>query len=446
MSAKWKFVFLFLFLLAFRTAFGLSAPFFSPDELQTYLIGLKCFTTGAWPYFGPDLIVTETGFQSQIPGSLEGLLIGLPFHLLPIPETPFILVNLLSLAGLALFSLYGSKRLPEIPFWFIFSWLALLPWNLHESVNIINPSYLLFGSCLFFVGFLESLPNLSLRWLSPTIAYALMGFGLFWDMQFHFSWILLPPFILASTVSRGWFWIKTRKSSSVISVSSVVNPFLGFAGGSVIPLAFLVPTFLKYGLSPGASGMSLSVGFNSENFLSFFTILARFFSLPSYELLRFIGLNTVERIQFLKDPWIIVPGGFLVLLGILQVPALVLWGWFKDPRHPDARTLQRWTLAAFLLVWVSFWFTSKPPAAHIYYILLPLVAIYSLYIVSRLASNRLWRILGVICLGANLWFETGYMVQKLKIQSLYLNRPLVVKSIQEKDYRILAERRTGSIY
>ena len=441
MKTYWKFALLFIFLLAFRTAFGLSAPFFSPDELQTYLIGLKCYTTGSWPFFGPDLIVTETGFQSQIPGALEGLLIGLPFHLLPIPEAPFLLVNLISLAGLGLLSFYTAKRLPEIPAWFIFTWLALLPWNLHESANTINPSYLLFGSCLFFVGFLEALPSLSLRWLPVSASFAFMGFGLFWDMQFHFSWILLPPFVLAAFVVR--CWLNPKRPSSPNTVGKML---VGFFSGAALPLAFLVPTFLTYGLFAGASGMRLSVGFNSGNFLAFPSILARFFSLPSFELLRFIGLNTVERVQFLKNAWITIPGVFLIAVGFLQPLVLLVAGWFKDSRHPEALGLQRWTLAAFLTVWVSFWFTSKPPAAHIYYILLPLIALYSFYIGGRWAREPRWRILGVVCLAANLWFESGYMIQKLKSQSLYLNRPLVVKAIQEKDYRILAERRPGSLY
>src|SRR5258708_40298347 len=116
MSKLLKFILLFFFLFAFRTAFGLSQPFFGVDELQTYLIGLKCYTTGTWPYFGPDLIVTETGFYTQIPGALEGLLVGLPFHLLPIPEAPFLLLNLLSLSALALLSRYITRHLPEVPF------------------------------------------------------------------------------------------------------------------------------------------------------------------------------------------------------------------------------------------------------------------------------------------------------------------------------------------
>src|SRR5882757_2034604 len=86
-----------LLAFCFRLAFGLCSDFWNPvgDEKQIYLIGLKFYTTGAWPYFGPD--VTNT---IQIPGALQGLVVGLPFYVLPIPEAPYLLVNILSFASL----------------------------------------------------------------------------------------------------------------------------------------------------------------------------------------------------------------------------------------------------------------------------------------------------------------------------------------------------------
>src|SRR5579871_3175497 len=67
-----RFTLLFLFLLAFRTLFGLSMQFFGTSEpqrdaLQTYLIGLKFYTTGAWPYYGPDQYLMTRNFHTQIP-------------------------------------------------------------------------------------------------------------------------------------------------------------------------------------------------------------------------------------------------------------------------------------------------------------------------------------------------------------------------------------------
>ncbi|HEY5038607.1 MAG TPA: hypothetical protein VIJ93_05990 [bacterium] len=436
MSNRWKFILLFLLLLAFRFAFGLSQPFFTEDELQTYLVGLKCYTTGTWPYFGPDLIVTETGFYNQIPGALEGLLIGLPLRVLPVPESPIVLLNLLSLSGLAFLAWYITRRLPELSFPFVITWLALLPWTLHESTNILNEGYILFGSCLFFVGFLEALPSLSLRWLSPGAAFGLMGFGLFWNMQFHFSWVLLPLFILGAFL---WRWKKGELGWA--------REILGFITGSALPLALLIPTFIKFGISKGGAGAGTSVGFNRDNFCAFFTILARYFSFPAFEMPRFIALSSTTRWEFLTDnPWLFLPGVFLTLLGLIQPFVLLIYGWFKDPRHKDAQFVQRLALAGFLWVWVSFWFTSKPPMAHIYFILFPLVGVYSFYVWSRFAPKRGWRLFAAVCIVASLWFQSGYLWQMMKVRSVYVDRAKVVRAIQEKDYHLLGERRLGSLY
>ncbi|HVM33469.1 MAG TPA: hypothetical protein VMU88_10070, partial [bacterium] len=175
----------------FRLGFGLAMPFWSDDERQTYLIGLKCYTTNTWPYYGPDVNGSETSYSTQIPGALEGLLISLPLRVWPIPEAPYILLNLISLFAIALFTWYCSKKVPELSPWFIFGSLVVLPWNLHESTSIINPSWCLFGSVLFYLGFLETLPGFKMNLIKPALANALMGFGIFWVMQFHMSWMYL---------------------------------------------------------------------------------------------------------------------------------------------------------------------------------------------------------------------------------------------------------------
>jgi hypothetical protein len=435
MSNRWKFALLFLALFIFRTAFGLSQPFFHPDELQTYLIGLRYYATGAWPYFGPDLIVTQTGFYSQLPGALEGFLIGLPLRVLPVPEAPFLLLNLLSLSALAFFSWYLSKRLPELSLPFIFTWLSLLPWNLHESANPINPSYLLLGSLLFFVGWMEAVPGISLGLYSPRRAFALMGFGLFWNMQFHSSWVLLPPLILAALVLR---WKK--------GLLRILPEGAGFLAGAAFPLAFLLPTLLKFGFSQSLPGMGISVLFNPANFLSIYLILPRFFSLGAFEIMRFLLLPGLEHHSdfFRQHPALALPGLFLAVVGWFQVVLMAGMGWFKDNRRPEGILVTRWTFLALLLVWVSFWFTSKEPLAHIYYILSPWVAVYSLYLCNRLAPRRAWRLFGLVCIMANLWFQAGYGVQAMKTQSLYTDRDKAVRAINQKDDRILGERRPGS--
>src|SRR6476619_2174729 len=157
----------------FRLAFGLCLDFWTQveDEKQIYLIGLKFFTTGAWPYFGPD--VTNT---IQVPGALQGLVVGLPLYVLPLPEAPYILVNILSFASLSFFAWYCTRRLPEIPKWFVWAWLLTAPWTLNISTQIYNPSYVLPAAILFFVCAIEAYPFLS-RGLVP-LKWANFAMGL----------------------------------------------------------------------------------------------------------------------------------------------------------------------------------------------------------------------------------------------------------------------------
>ena len=437
MSKHKKYLLLFIGLFLFRTAFGLSQPFFSPDELQTYLIGLKWYCHGGWPYFGPDLLVTETGYYSQIPGPLEAWMVGYPLVVFPVPEAPFLFLNLFSTGAIGLLAWYLSKRLPEISFFFLFAWIALLPWNLHESTNPINPSYLLLGSTLFFIGFLEAVPSFSKEYLPPAVAFACMGFGLIWDMQFHSAWVLLPPFVLLALALR----LRDKRFH-------FVHDFVAFLMGAAPLVAVLVPTYIKYGFSQGVGGFHLMQAFNLANFKDFFTILFRFLSLPCFEVLRFLtGPNLHHHLEFFKFlPWLAIPGLFLLLTGWAQAGSLLVLGRWKDEKHPESRTLSKIVLFAFLLVWVSFCFTSKEPLAHIYYILMPLLVVYSLYLWSRWVDRRPWRILGLVCLAASLWFQTGYLVHMMRTQSLYTQRALVQKAIQEKNEKVLGERRPGALY
>jgi len=71
-----------LALFAFRLGFGLSSEFMFEDETQIFLNGLRHYTTGEWPYFGPDVVWTK----SEIPGALQGVLISTPMRIVPVPE------------------------------------------------------------------------------------------------------------------------------------------------------------------------------------------------------------------------------------------------------------------------------------------------------------------------------------------------------------------------
>lgn len=458
------------------------------DELQTYLIGLKCYTTGTWPYFGPDVNGAESSFQSQIPGALEGLLIGLPFYVLPIPEAPFLLLNLMSSLGVVLLAWYLNRRLPSLPFLWICLWVAVAPWSIQEATRVINPSYTFLPSVLFFIGFMESVPLFRLGAVAQPLANALMGFSLFWIMQFHFSYVYLLPLAAFALGARLW---KGRDPRCL----------LYFVLGSLPPLAFVLPTYVQYGLARNNVASGFTVPFNWNNVREFWTITARFFSLVSFEMPRFIGTDTQDRLQFLgRHPFLYPPGAFLWIAGLLQ-PFLLVAAWFRElrglsqryfgagflaltaflvlgggprrlsllgmsvgiagityllglwmdrlsfkPSGPQWREINLSLLALFAMVEVSFWFTIKMPLSHIYFVLFPFLMAYSCQVWMGFAGSRAWRGLAKFFVVCAVLFQLGYAVAVQPQYSIYKDRARVVRALQEKNYHLMGERRPGSLY
>jgi hypothetical protein len=436
------FTLLFIPLFVFRVLFGLSLTFTGESEpekdaLQTYLIGLKFHTTGQWPFYGPDQYLMNQDFHTQIPGALEGFLIGLPFKVLPIPEAPFLFLNLLSLSALALLANWIVRRLPTLNLYFVFVWMALLPWTLNQGTHIYNPCFLIFGSALFFLGFLEAFPPLSTGWLGPKLSFALLGFGIFWDMQFHQSWILFLPLVLLAFYQR-------RKEEEKGAAAEV----LAFAAGGAGPLAFLVPTFVQYGFHHTPSGITHSFEFlNWDNVKAILTILARYLSLSCFEIPRFLGGGTGERFDFLnKAPWLYPPAWFLTIVGWVQPFVLlvaVFWKEFQKTR--EALWTYGLTLAVVQGIWFCFWFTTTGPSAHMYFIFMPLVLVFSFFVWASL-KGKLWKGLAWACVIASLWFQTGFMIQSSKGRSFWASRAAAAQALEKNDYRILSERRAGSYY
>jgi hypothetical protein len=419
----------------FRLAFGLCSEIWFIDQQQVYLIGLKFYCTGQWPYFGADVAP-----HIQLPGALQGLVVGGPLFLCPIPEAPYVLLNLLSFAGLCFFAWYCSKRLPQFPRWMIYTWLLTAPWVMAWSTNIDNDSYVIFGSCLFFIGFLETVPALSLRLVRPALANFLMGFGYYWNMQFHMSYVLLIPFMVVSLYLQGKEFLKFK---TLHLLKDVALPFLG---GCLLTSSFLIPTFLKYP-SESFGGMGRAVMFNTDNFQRVFEVLFRYLALACCEIPRFIGANTAARLEFLKENLWIAPFAVLTgILGAVQLLALVV-GWFQK-NHPqqDWATVKWLALVTFLLIYVSFLFAIKPPAAHTYYLTLPIVMLYGFYVYSPWVSRKWFRTVAMVLLACNILFQAGLALHNLPVKSLYKNRDLFVKAIQGKNYQLLGERRPDTLY
>jgi hypothetical protein len=371
---------------------------------------------------------------------LQGLFVGLPFYVLPIPEAPYILLNVLSFSSLCFFAWYCSRRLPEIPKWFVWSWLLTAPWTLNISTNIFNPSYVLPGAILFFVAAIETYPFLSHGLIPQRWANFMMGLSLFWIMQFHLSGLVLLPYVALS------FYFQIKESGRR-AWSSIV----WFAVGAAIPGSFLIPTFIKYGLSEGMGSTNESLGFNFENLWRHWNIvegvLGRFLSFASFELPRFIGGNTAVRLAFMKEnPWLIPFVVFLTLAGILQcVAMLVLW-FNKEHAHKDWKAVKYFTLGTVVLLYFSFLFSMKLPHSHTFYLTFPIAMLYSLYCWSEFLKKRGWQKFAAVFIICGLIFHIGLAVSSLKHVSIYTERARIVEAIKAKDYRIVGERRTGSRY
>lgn len=490
MPKRKNLILLFFGLFCFRLFFGLcQSKLWEVDQIQVYLVGLKCYTTGTWPYFGPDVNGAENQtFQSQIPGALAGLVIALPLRLLPIPESPFILLNFLSTLGAALLAWYIKERLPKLSFAWLFLWICVAPWSLHEATHIINPAFTFLPSVLFFIGFMESLPWFRMGLVPIRWANAAMGFALFWIMQFHFSYVyllLLTAFSLLVQLAR------TRKA----------GPLLSFSLGALPTLALILPTYFQYGFARNNVASGFTVPFNGYNVGEFWTLLARFLSLACFELPRFIGTGTAERIAFLKaHAWILAPGALLWVIGLVQ-PFLLSAAWFMEvhrisrkifwagvlalclllglstgaravellimtpvllgvffglghwydrskwkPIGPHWRELTLLLSFVFAMVYASFWFTVKLPLSHIYFVFFPLIMTFSCHFWARFAGNANWRLAAKVFLVVALFFQIGFALAVAPVDSLYVKREPVAKAIQEKDYHLMGERRPGSLY
>ncbi len=415
----WLVLLLFLFLL--RLGYGLCSEFWFPDELQVYLIGLKFYASGNIPYFGADVVYTET----QIPGALQGLLVGLPFYVLKIPEAPFILLNILSFAVLCLFALYLQKKFPEIPEWFTWIWLMTCPWTMNFSTHVLNPSYVLLGSVLFFVAFFEAIPRISIGFIKRRLAFFMMGFALFWVLQLHMSWVLLIPFLCYA------FLVSFKVDKTVIII---------FFAGCLTAAITLIPTLLAWGLSAFSAGADNTV-FNTSNIKEIGTVLLRYVSFATFEIPRFIDADGGSKWQFFKEYWLAAPFILLVILaGFLQVAYLIVAFFRKNPQADFA--FVKWiTLAAMLITWLSFFFSVKGPSSHTFYVMFPLVMIYSFYCWQPLFRRRWFAVIMVVLLGSGVITHATLAYHNYSLKSMYLHRDLPLKAIQEKDYHILGERR-----
>lgn len=432
MSIKRQLVLLTLALCTVRFLFALSNEFWYKDEdvLQIFLIGLKQFTTGETPLYGADLVYTQT----QIPGGLQAYLVSALWYVLPLPEAPMITLTVLTTAALALLAWYVCKRHPQLPPLMVWSWILLTSWTFVYCTRIINPSYVIPGSVLFFIGFCEVVPHLRLGVVRPPHAFAMMGFSLLWIYQLHMSWVLLMPYCAAAV------WFAFREPAS--SLRSVAVVLAWFALGAAVPAMFLIPTVLHV-MQHGASGAgSLSVvQFHGEHIKEAFSFLTKFFAYGCFDTTRFIGGDTPERVAFLRDYLWAAP--FTVLVAAAGV-AQAVWMLFTLVRHlmnSATRAFALFILSLYLFMLGSSLFSVATPGGHATLLLFAPVMMFSVHSVAALFAERWFRNLATAVLCSSCVMYAAIAWKSYHSVSLFTNRAPVVRALQERDYRIVGYRR-----
>jgi hypothetical protein len=423
-AAVWTIALALAFL--FRLAYGLASMFWTEDERQIYLIGLRSYARGGWPFFGADVVWTG----SRLPGALQALLVRVPLALWHAPEAPFLLLNLLSFGALALLAWYCRRRMPDLPAWFVWGVLLLLPWTLNFSTHIVNTSYILPAAIVFFVGFFEAAPAFRIGVLPRRAAWALMGAGLLFLVQIHMSWVLLPAYVAAAALDA-WRTERSRLPANLIA----------FAAGAASTGSLLLPTLVRDGWRAG--GMASNVQLQLQGPQALVAIVARFLSFPAFEVVRFLGLDTADRLLFLwREPWV-APFALVVLIAGLIQPLIMAALWFR--RGAADWTRLKWlALATVLWVYASFFFSVRGPLAHAFYVVFPVAAVYTFAGWRWLAGPRLWRAAAVVLI-AGVALHLGVIVWQLPRRSLYRDRALVQAAIDIPNDRLLGDRRDSAV-
>jgi hypothetical protein len=422
-----------LVILVLRTIYGLSVNFaeynsqYLEDYTQIYLIGLKFYITNTWPYWGPDITYTS----SQIPGALQGLLVGLPFYISKIPEAPFILLNLISTSALVFFAWYLSKRFTGIPKWFLYVWLLTAPWTVNFGTTVINPSYTLAPAILFFVSIFELLPFYKEKVFSINLSYFIIGFTLGWILQLHMSWVLMPFYILLSF----YFQLKTKNPRTILF--GLLYFFLGF----ILIMSTLIPTIMNYGFVSGDVESNIVINFSN---LKNIDILTRFIAFSTFEARYFIaGESSGEKAFLLHNLWAAPFVVFLFLTGMAQTLYYIVF-FFKKSTHSEFRYVKLFTIGTILLIYTSYLFVVRDVASHTFYVLLPISFWFSCYVLETLFTKALWRKFAVFFILSGFIYHIALAKEYSPTNSLASKKDKIEMAIKNKDSRIFAYRRVAN--
>ena len=318
-----------------------------------------------------------------------------------------------------------------MPRWLIWGWLLTIPWTLEYSTHILNTSYVLPASIVFFIGFFEAWPMLSIGRVPARVAHLMMGAALGWMFQIHMSWPLLLPFAGIAFLSR------VREGARAFAGATAT-----FALGLLLTISLALPTFLASAELSGAGDTGQNLLLHWRNPLTtFLNTTGRLFSFASFEVGRFIASAADgSPVVFLAERWWLVPvAGFVWIVGIIHPLFMAVTAFRRSPLRewPAVRWM---TIATVVLVSTSFFLVMQPAQARSFYVVAPVAFLFTAYCWTFIDSMR-WRRVALVVLIANVMFQSALAIQRLSGPSLYMKRAVVADAIRLRQPALLAYRR-----
>jgi hypothetical protein len=150
----------------------------------------------------------------------------------------------------------------------------------------------------------------------------------------------------------------------------------------------------------------------------------------------------------LADHILLWPGFFLWYFGFAQVVILTWYLFVKKSPHQDWKWMRFLACGTFLWVFLVSLFTLKNPDINIFYEIMPIPLIYSLYVWEKWWTNRNGKLFLQFFLIAALVFQVGYVFTRIPLkESLYsMYRDQFTAAVDQKNYHLLGERRPGALY
>jgi hypothetical protein len=227
-------------------------------------------------------------------------------------------------------------------------------------------------------------------------------------------------------------------------------PVGAFAAGAAIPgILLLRRRSCDSGWNAGQ--VEGAVAFHQQSPFEFVTTAARVLSFASFEVNRFIGMSTAERLLVLwRHPVVALTVIPVVMAGLLQ-PLWMAISAFRSsgpgtPATQDWMRVRLLMLATVVLITGSLLLFRARAAGALVLRRLSRLGVVCLHMLGRRArveGGRLLRLerVAMVALVANMVLHAGLAIDRLHRQSLYVDRGLVVAAIADRNDRYLGDRR-----